>query len=79
MGHPLTPDLTKMTMDEFTKKFTDLQNRLSTAYRWGNGQMVQQLQLLLQDYQEELNRRNQKQLDDMMKSSKNFKDIIDIK
>lgn len=79
MGHPLTPDLTKMTMDEFTKKFNDLQNRLSTAYRWGNGQMVQQLQLLLQDYQEELNRRNQKQLEDMMKNSKNFKDIIDIK
>ena len=78
MGHPLTPDLTKLTMDELTKKHSDLLARISYAYRIGQYDMVQQLQMLMEDYQNELNVRNQKQLAEMEKASKNFKNIIDI-
>lgn len=78
MGHPLTPDLSKLTMDEVTQKYGELLKRITYAYRIGQADMVQQLQLLLSDYQAELDLRNQKQLEEMQKTSKNFKNIIDI-
>ena len=78
MGHPLTPDLSKLTIDELTKKHSDLLGRISYAYRIGQADMIAQLQMLMEDYQNELNDRNRKQLEDMEKSSKNFKNIIDI-
>jgi len=78
MGHPLTPDLTKLPLEELNAKYGDLMKRITLAYRWGNGDMVQQLQLLLQDYQMEIQNRNQKALSEMEKNSKNFKNIIDI-
>lgn len=78
MGHPLTPDLSKLSLEELTKKFNDLVSRLNTAHRFGKGDMVGQLQLLLQDYQAELNRRNELQLRELEKNSKTFKNIIDI-
>jgi len=76
--HPLTPDLSKLTMDELSKKHSDLLSRITYAYRIGQADMMQQLQMLLQDYQAELDMRNQKQLEEMQKASKNFKGIIDI-
>ena len=78
MGHPLTPDLSKLSIDEVTNKIADLQKRLMYAYRIGQSDMVGQLQLLMQDYQEEMNNRNRKQLEEMEKHSKQFKNIIDI-
>lgn len=79
MFHPLTPDLSKLTVDELTNKTSELLNRISTAYRMGNNDMIYQLQMLLNDYQAEMDMRNRKALDDMEKNSKNFKNIIDIK
>jgi hypothetical protein len=78
MGHPLTPDLSKLSMDELNKKYGDLLSRITYAYRIGQADMVQQLQLLLEDYQGEIQIRNQKALQDMEKQSKQFKNIIDI-
>lgn len=79
MFHPLTPDLSKLTVDELTNKTSELLNRISTAYRLGNNDMIYQLQMLLNDYQAEMDMRNRKALADMEKNSKNFKNIIDIK
>jgi hypothetical protein len=76
--HPLTPDLSKLSLDELTNKFSDLQQRIGMAYKWGNPDMVQQLQMILGDYQNELTLRNQKQLDELQNKSKTFKNIIDI-
>lgn len=78
MGHPLTPDLSKLTMDELTKKNSELVSRMSYAYRIGQSDMIGQLQLLMQDYQEEINNRNRRALEEMESKSKNFKNIIDI-
>jgi hypothetical protein len=77
--HPLTENLAQMTTDELTKKQSDLLNKITMAYRWGKPEMVQQLQMILDDYQQEINVRNQKQLEEMQKNSKGFKNIIDIK
>ncbi len=58
--HPLTPDLTKLSDDEIHTKRAELHNRLAFAYRIGNPDMVGQLQLLLGDYDVEIQVRNQK-------------------
>lgn len=79
MGHPLTPDLSKLTMEELNSKYNDLMNRYTTAFRWGNADMTQQLLLLIEDYRNELDNRQRKMLEDLEKNSKNFKNLIDIK
>ena len=76
--HPLQPDLSGLTIDELNKKHGDLLNRITQAYRWGNADMVAQLQMLMAGYQEELSIRNRKALEEMEKQSKKFKNIIDI-
>jgi hypothetical protein len=78
MSHPLAPDLSKLTIDELNTKYGDLLKRITFAYRIGNPDMVQQLQMLMGDYRMELDNRNRKALEDMEKNSKNFKNIIDI-
>jgi hypothetical protein len=78
MGHPLTPDLSKLSMEDLTNKISDLQRRLTYAFRIGQSDMVGQLQLLMQDYNTELSERNRRQLEEMEKHSKQFKNIIDI-
>jgi hypothetical protein len=78
MGHPLTPDLSKLNLDELNAKYGELLKRVTFAYRTGNSDMVYQLQLLMEDYQNEIQVRNAKALEDMEKNSKNFKNIIDI-
>ena len=76
--HPLTNDLSKLTDDELQQKRGELQNRLMTSYRMGNADLVMQVQLLLGDYDIELQTRNQKMMDQMSKASKNFGNIINI-
>ena len=77
--HPLAPNLTGLSDDELHKKRAELQNRMAFAYRMGQGEIIGQIQLLLGDYDMEIQKRNQKMLDDMQKNNKNFKDKIDIK
>ena len=76
--HPLSPDLSKLTDDELQQKRGELQNRLMMSYRIGNADLVMQVQLLLGDYDIELQSRNQKMMDQMSKASKNFGNIINI-
>ncbi len=76
--HPLSPDLSKLTDDELQQKRGELQNRLMMSYRMGNADLVMQVQLLLGDYDIELQTRNQRMMDQMSKASKNFGNIINI-
>jgi len=76
--HPLAPDLSKLADDELHSKRAELQNKLSFAYRMGHGDLVGQLQMLLDDYGREVEHRNQKMLNDINKNNKNFKDLINI-
>ena len=78
MAHPLSPDLSKLTQEELNNKYGDLLKRITFAYRVGNADMVYQLQMLLEDYRNEISVRHEKTLADMEKNSKNFKNIIDI-
>jgi hypothetical protein len=78
MFHPLAPDLSGLTIEELNQKHGDLLKRVSAAYRWGNADMVAQLQMLIQDYTNEIQTRNAKALAELEKNSKTFKNIIDI-
>lgn len=77
--HPLNTDLSQLSDIDLHKKFNELNNRLSQAYRIGPAGIIGQLRLLIDDYQFEISSRNQKLLDEMAKKSKDFNKIIDIK
>ena len=68
--HPLTNDLSKLTDEELHSKRSDLQNRLSFAYRMGHADMVNQLQLVLDDYAMEIEIRNRRMLEQAQKSGR---------
>ena len=68
--HPLTQDLSKLTDEELHSKRSDLQTKLSFAYRMGHSDMVHQLQLVLGDYAMEVEVRNQKMLEQAQKSGR---------
>ena len=68
--HPLTNSLNNLSDDELHTKRAELHNRLSTAYRMGNGDLLHQLQLVSGDYDMEVERRNQKMLEQAQKSGR---------
>lgn len=83
--HPLINDLSKISDEELNKKFSDLSKRFNQAYRFGPQQVIPQLQMLMQDYQEEIKRRQAKAMQEMMEKmdkdkngGKGLRNIIDI-
>jgi hypothetical protein len=79
MFHPLGPNLKDLSTEELHKKYNELLTRYNQAFKFGPHGVLNQLQMLLNDYQLEIQTRNQKQIEEMEKASKNFKNIIDIK
>ena len=76
--HPLSPDLTKLSLEELAEKRSELQKRMSFAYRTGNSDMIQQLTLMIDDYEQEEKARAQKTMNNMQNKNKNFGNIINI-
>ena len=76
--HPLQSNLTELSDEEFHKKRNDLLNRLGIAARMGYTDAIYQLQMLLEDYQWELERRNQVMMEKLAKNNPQFKNVIDI-
>lgn len=68
--HPLTNNLDSLSDDDLHSKRSELQNRLGMAYRMGNSDLVHQLQLVRGDYDIEVERRNQKMLEQAQKSGR---------
>ncbi len=77
--HPFTPDLSQTSDAELTKKHSELMTKLNAAYRMNNGSLINQLQMILDDYTQEINRRRQKELEEILKKNDKFDKIIDIK
>ncbi len=72
--HPLAPNLASLSDEELFTKRSELQNKLGYAYRIGNADMVHQLNLLIQDYMLESEKRNAKMLEDARKTGRLGKD-----
>jgi hypothetical protein len=78
MYHPLVGDLSTLTTDELHSKYGDLYKRINMAHRMGYTDAVHQLQMIMADYQFEIDKRNQKAMEDLEKASGQFKNIIDV-
>ena len=76
--HPLSPDLSQVSDTDLHKKHNDLVSRLTQSYRIGPTSIISQLQMIIEDYKFEIQRRNQKILDDMAKKGKDLSGIINI-
>lgn len=77
--HPLTPNLTELNDNELNERFRDLSNKLNFAYRTGNAALVQQIQMMLEDYQNEISLRQRKSYEEMMNKGGMFDGIIKVK
>ena len=80
--HPLVSSLSTLSDEELNKKYSELSKRFSQAHRFGPANVIPQLQMIMQDYQAEMQRRSAKALEDMRqrmdKDGKAFSNIIDI-
>lgn len=76
--HPLVGDLSKLTDIELGEKISELMKRLNQGYRMSNSAIVNQIQMMLENYRYEQTMRNAKMLAELEEKSKAFKDIIDI-
>jgi hypothetical protein len=78
MSHPLLNDLSVLTQDELNKKYAEISKKLFQAQRYGNPAVINQLRMILSDYQYELENRNRKVMEEVEKQNKDFNGIIDI-
>ena len=85
--HPLAPNLRELTDDDLHKKLAELNKRFSQVYRIGPFQVIPQLQMLIEDYNNEVSRRNAQKMQEMQEKfdkaakkedGKGLKGIIDI-
>lgn len=51
MEHPLLPNIDNLTTDELSGKITELNKKLSIAYRLGNHHLCNQIRMALESYQ----------------------------
>lgn len=72
MEHPLIPSLDNLSADELLNKITELNKKLSIAYRTGNGDLCNQLRMAIESYQTKYNEKTRRD------SGTAFDDVIDI-
>lgn len=75
--HPLAPNLSELTMEELTGKYSELVKKTLQAQRMGSSSLINQLGMLIEDYKSEISQRQQQILADANKNA-SFKNIIDI-
>ena len=82
MTHPLTPELKNMNDSDLAKKISELNKRIVYGYRMGNQHLIQQVQMMLEDYMIEQQRRDQERFEKTNKNAenngRNWDDFIDV-
>jgi len=73
MQHPFINDLSDKSMEDLSNTISELTKKLTFAYRMQNGQMIHQLQMVLESYRTEYS----KQMDEMFKKQ-NIKSNISV-
>ena len=63
MEHPFINDISDKSIEELQESISSLNNKLTFAYRTGNGPLIHQLQMVLESYKAEYN----KKMDELMK------------
>jgi hypothetical protein len=57
MEHPFINDLSGKSLEELQETLSDLTNKLTFAYRTQNGALVNQLQMVIESYKNEQNKK----------------------
>jgi hypothetical protein len=78
MEHPLIGNLDTLTVEDLSKKITDLNNKLSIASRTGNGHLCNQIRMAVESYQNKYQDKVQETYRKQIEDS-NFNSKIDIK
>lgn len=78
MEHPLIGNLDTLTVEDLSKKITDLNNKLGIAMRTGNGHLCNQIRMALESYQNKYQEKVQETYRKQIEDS-NFNSKIDIK
>jgi hypothetical protein len=78
MEHPLIGNLDTLTVEDLSKKITDLNNKLSIAARTGNGHLCNQIRMAVESYQNKYQDKVQETYRKQIEDS-NFNSKIDIK
>lgn len=63
MEHPFIHDLSDKSLEELQEKLSDLNKKLTFAYRTSNGPLINQLQMVLESYKSAYS----KKMDELMK------------
>ena len=63
MQHPFINNLSDKSIEDLSTSLTDLTKKLNFAYRMQNGPMIHQLQMIVESYKAEYN----KKMDELMK------------
>lgn len=66
MQHPFVNNLSDKSLEDLQKTISDLMNKLTFAYRTGNGPLIHQLQMVIESYKGEYN----KKMDELIKKQK---------
>jgi len=78
MEHPLIGNLDTLTVEDLSKKITDLNNKLGIAARTGNGHLCNQIRMAVESYQNKYQEKVQETYRKQIEDS-NFNSKIDIK
>jgi hypothetical protein len=73
MQHPFISDLSSKSLEDLQNTLTELTKKLNFAYRMQNGPMVHQLQMVIESYKTEYN----KKMDELMKKQ-NIKSAVKV-
>lgn len=75
MFNPLLGNVRELSDDDLMEKLTEIQKKMSHAARAGMFNSVVQMQSILDEYREEMNRRHKEAID---KGKNNYDDLIDV-
>ena len=66
MKHPFINDLSEKSLEELQSKITEINNKLTFAYRTSNRPLINQLLMILESYRDEYNTK----MNDLIKKQK---------
>lgn len=57
MKHPFINNIDDLSIEDLQNKLTDLHNKITFAYRTGNGALIHQLNMAIESYREAYNKK----------------------
>ena len=78
MEHPLINDINDLSIDDLQKRITDLNKKLSFAMRIGNAQLVSQIRMALETFNNKYQDRMRELSDKQNRPGSDFSDKINI-